>query len=146
MICSSRPPLALFATQIEWYSKVSWRQNSLHCLSSGNRNSCVGSAVKFFKVVDRFLCSSTYHTYHRCGVCGDCIGPEEDRRNCSSTAASLGCHRMGPLLNIKSSMEESAPCCRITPTFSQLHIGPRQYHRLGWPCTSRIESRGECRH
>jgi propanol-preferring alcohol dehydrogenase len=44
----------------------------------------VGSAVEFFKVGDRVLCSLTYH---RCGVCADCIGPEKDRQYCQHTAA-----------------------------------------------------------
>ena len=36
----------------------------------------VGSAIKEFKAGDRVLCSLTYH---RCGVCADCVGPEVDR-------------------------------------------------------------------
>jgi len=52
----------------------------------------VGSAVQSFKVGDRVLCSLTYH---RCGVCGDCIGPEKDRQYCQNNGGALGVTRDG---------------------------------------------------
>lgn len=51
----------------------------------------VGSAIKEFEVGDRVLCSLTYH---RCGVCADCIGPEQDQQYCTK-ATYLGVTRDG---------------------------------------------------
>jgi propanol-preferring alcohol dehydrogenase len=52
----------------------------------------VGSAIKEFKVGDRVLCALTYH---RCGVCADCIGPEQDTQYCPNVGGYLGVTRGG---------------------------------------------------
>ncbi|KAG0650926.1 Alcohol dehydrogenase IV [Hyphodiscus hymeniophilus] len=52
----------------------------------------VGSAVKDFQVGDRILCCLTYH---RCGECADCTGPERDRQYCSKVGGYNGVTRDG---------------------------------------------------
>ncbi|CZS94475.1 related to alcohol dehydrogenase [Rhynchosporium agropyri] len=47
----------------------------------------VGSRVNDFKAGDRVLCSLTYH---RCGECADCKGPEQDRQYCANVGGYLG--------------------------------------------------------
>lgn len=51
-----------------------------------------GSSVSGFKPGDRVLGSLTYH---RCGVCNDCIGPEQDQQYCAHTEGFLGVIRDG---------------------------------------------------
>ncbi|KAF7913849.1 uncharacterized protein EAF01_000255 [Botrytis porri] len=52
----------------------------------------IGSSVSGFKPGDRILCSLTYH---RCGVCTDCTGPEHDRQYCAHSGGNLGIVRDG---------------------------------------------------
>ncbi|KAI9640876.1 hypothetical protein NHQ30_010717 [Ciborinia camelliae] len=52
----------------------------------------IGSSVSGFKLGDRILGSLMYH---RCGVCTDCTGPEEDRQYCDHSAGYLGIIRDG---------------------------------------------------
>lgn len=52
----------------------------------------LGSSVTGFKIGDRVLCSLTYH---RCGVCADCTGPETESNYCPKTGGTLGIHRDG---------------------------------------------------
>lgn len=57
---------------------------SLPCIASHEGSGTVvkvGSAISEFKVGDRILCSLTYH---RCGHCLDCVGPEQDRQYCAN--------------------------------------------------------------
>ncbi len=54
----------------------------------------VGSAINEFEVGDRVLCSLTYH---RCGVCSDCNGPEVDRQYRPNVEGYLGVSRDGSL-------------------------------------------------
>ncbi|TEY76482.1 hypothetical protein BOTCAL_0058g00290 [Botryotinia calthae] len=52
----------------------------------------IGSGVSGFKPGDRILCSLTYH---RCGVCTDCTGPEHERQYCAHSGGNLGIARDG---------------------------------------------------
>ncbi|KAB8302462.1 hypothetical protein EYC80_005869 [Monilinia laxa] len=52
----------------------------------------VGSSVSGFKPGDRILCSITYH---RCGVCSDCVGPEQEQQYCAHVGGHLGVIRDG---------------------------------------------------
>ncbi|TGO62215.1 hypothetical protein BCON_0021g00280 [Botryotinia convoluta] len=52
----------------------------------------IGSSVSGFKPGDRILCSLTYH---RCGVCTDCAGPEHERQYCAHSGGNLGIVRDG---------------------------------------------------
>ena len=52
----------------------------------------VGSAIKEFSVGDRVLCALTYH---RCGECSDCKGPERDTQYCPNVGGYLGVTRDG---------------------------------------------------
>jgi propanol-preferring alcohol dehydrogenase len=47
----------------------------------------VGTAIKEFEIGDRVLCSLTYH---RCGLCADCIGPEVNTQYCPNVGGYLG--------------------------------------------------------
>ena len=51
-----------------------------------------GSAVKGFKKGDRVMASSTYH---RCGKCEDCLGPEDCHQYCPNADGTLGVHLNG---------------------------------------------------
>ncbi|KAF7937799.1 uncharacterized protein EAE97_007595 [Botrytis byssoidea] len=52
----------------------------------------IGSSVSGFKPGDRILCSLTYH---RCGVCTDCTGPEHEQQYCAHSGGYLGVLRNG---------------------------------------------------
>ncbi|KAM0315834.1 hypothetical protein ACHAO8_003688 [Botrytis cinerea] len=52
----------------------------------------IGSSVSGFKPGDRILCGLTYH---RCGVCTDCKGPEHKQQYCAHGGGYLGVGRDG---------------------------------------------------
>jgi propanol-preferring alcohol dehydrogenase len=69
----------------------------------------VGCAIKEFRVGDRVLCSLTYHG---CGKCGDCTGPEVDTQYCPNVGGYLGVNRDGSFAEYEVEMDGNAVCCQ----------------------------------
>jgi propanol-preferring alcohol dehydrogenase len=67
----------------------------------------VGSAIDEFKVGDRVLCNITYH---RCGTCADCNGPESDTQYCQN-AQYLGVTRDGSFAEYE--VVDGRECCML---------------------------------
>lgn len=68
----------------------------------------VGSAIKEFKVGNRVLCSLTYH---RCGKCKDCTGPEVDQQYCDNVGGYLGVTRDGSFAEYE--LVDGRECCLL---------------------------------
>lgn len=79
----------------------------------------LGSAVKEFQVGDRILCSLTYH---RCGVCADCIGLERDRQYCSKTGGHNGITRDGSFAEYE--IVDGRECCILPDNLSFQSAAP----------------------
>jgi alcohol dehydrogenase, propanol-preferring len=73
----------------------------------------VGSAIKEFEVGDRVLCSLTYH---RCGVCADCTGPEVGRQYCPNVGGYLGVNRDGSFAEYE--VVDGRECCLLPDNVS----------------------------
>ena len=90
-------------------------ETKLPCIPSHEGSGTVvklGSAVKNFHIGDRILCSLTYH---RCGVCADCIGPEQDRHYCSKTEGN-GITRDGSFAEYE--VVDGRECCILPDNLS----------------------------
>jgi propanol-preferring alcohol dehydrogenase len=88
----------------------------LPCIASDEGSGTVvkvGSAIKEFKVSDRVLCSLTYH---RCGVCADCIGPEVDTQYCPNVGGYLGVTRDGSFAEYE--VVDGRECCLLPDNVS----------------------------
>lgn len=79
----------------------------------------VGSAIKEFLVGDRILCNLTYH---RCGVCGDCIGPEQDSQYCANVGGYLGVTRDGSFAEYE--IVDGRECCLLPDNVSFQSAAP----------------------
>lgn len=79
----------------------------------------VGSAVKEFQVGDRILCSLTYH---RCGECADCIGPERDTQYCSNVGGYNGVTRDGSFAEYE--IVDGRECCILPDNLSFQSAAP----------------------
>jgi len=73
----------------------------------------VGSAISEFKVGDRILCSLTYH---RCGACADCKGPERDTQYCANVGGYLGVTVDGSFAEYE--VVDGRECCRLPDNVS----------------------------
>ena len=71
----------------------------------------LGSFVQDFKVGDCILCGLTYH---RCGACTDCIGPELDTQYCAKAAGANGCTRDRSFAEYEVVDAGNVVSCRIT--------------------------------
>lgn len=79
----------------------------------------VGSAITEFEVGDRVLCSLTYH---RCGVCGDCIGPEQDQQYCANVGGYLGVTMNGSIAEYE--VVDGRECCLLPDNLSFQSAAP----------------------
>lgn len=79
----------------------------------------VGSAITEFEVGDRVLCSLTYH---RCGVCKDCIGPEQDRQYCANVGGYLGVTVNGSFAEYE--VVDGRECCLLPDNLSFQSAAP----------------------
>ncbi|PVH85886.1 GroES-like protein [Cadophora sp. DSE1049] len=79
----------------------------------------VGSAVKEFKAGDRVLCSLTYH---RCGECADCKGPEQDRQYCANGGGYLGVTMDGSFAEYE--VVDGRECCKLPDNLSFQSAAP----------------------
>jgi propanol-preferring alcohol dehydrogenase len=79
----------------------------------------LGSSLRDFKVGDRILCSITYH---RCGKCGDCIGPERDTQYCSKVGGYNGVTRDGSFAEYE--VVDGRECCILPDNLSFQSAAP----------------------
>ncbi|KAH7364196.1 chaperonin 10-like protein [Rhexocercosporidium sp. MPI-PUGE-AT-0058] len=79
----------------------------------------VGTAIKEFKAGDRVLCSLTYH---RCGECIDCKGPEQDRQYCANVGGYLGVTIDGSFAEYK--VGDDRECCLLPDNLSFQSAAP----------------------
>jgi propanol-preferring alcohol dehydrogenase len=78
----------------------------------------VGSAVKGFVPGDRILCSLTYH---RCGKCVDCTGPEHDHQYRTKSQA-LGVKIDGAFAEYE--VVDGRECCKLPDDLSFASAAP----------------------
>ena len=78
----------------------------------------VGSSIKEFHVGDRILCNLTYH---RCGNCPECQGPERDQQYCTN-ASYLGVNRDGSFAEYE--LVDGRECCLLPDNVSFLSAAP----------------------
>jgi len=79
----------------------------------------VGSAIDEFHVGDRILCSLCYH---RCGICADCTGPEEDSHYCSNAGGYLGVTIDGSFAEYE--VVDGRECCLLPDNISFQSAAP----------------------
>ncbi|CZT42734.1 related to alcohol dehydrogenase [Rhynchosporium secalis] len=79
----------------------------------------VGSSVNDFKAGDRVLCSLTYH---RCGECADCKGPEQDRQYCANVGGYLGVTIDGSFAEYE--VVDGRECCLLPDNLSFQSAAP----------------------
>lgn len=79
----------------------------------------VGSAIKEFQPGDRVLCSLTYH---RCGECADCTGPEQDRQYCANVGGYLGVTVDGSFAEYE--IVDGRECCILPDNLSFQSAAP----------------------
>ncbi|KAK0126435.1 hypothetical protein ONS95_008035 [Cadophora gregata] len=79
----------------------------------------VGSAIKDFKEGDRVLCSLTYH---RCGECADCKGPEQDHQYCANAGGFLGVTIDGSFAEYE--VVDGRECCILPDNLSFQSAAP----------------------
>jgi propanol-preferring alcohol dehydrogenase len=79
----------------------------------------VGSAIQEFQVGDRILCSLTYH---RCGVCTDCLGPEPDQQYCTNIGGYNGVTRDGAFAEYE--VVDGRECCMLPENVSFQSAAP----------------------
>ncbi|TVY20892.1 alcohol dehydrogenase [Lachnellula arida] len=79
----------------------------------------VGSAIQEFHIGDRILCSLCYH---RCGICADCIGPEEDSQYCRNVGGYLGITRDGSFAEYE--VVDGRECCLLPDNVSFQSAAP----------------------
>ncbi|KAL2072534.1 hypothetical protein VTL71DRAFT_11877 [Oculimacula yallundae] len=79
----------------------------------------VGTSVKEFKEGDRVLCSLTYH---RCGECADCKGPEQDRQYCANVGGYLGVTIDGSFAEYE--VVDGRECCLLPDNLSFQSAAP----------------------
>ncbi|TVY57065.1 alcohol dehydrogenase, partial [Lachnellula cervina] len=79
----------------------------------------VGSAIQEFHIGDRILCSLCYH---RCGICADCIGPEEDSQYCRNVGGHLGVTRDGSFAEYE--VVDGRECCLLPDNVSFQSAAP----------------------
>lgn len=79
----------------------------------------IGSAIKEFHVGDRILCSLLYH---RCGICSDCIGPENDRQYCPNIGGQCGVTRDGSFAEYQ--LVDGRECCILPDNISFQSAAP----------------------
>ena len=85
----------------------------------------VGSAIKEFKAGDRVLCSLTYH---RCGECADCKGPEQDRQYCANGGGYLGVTMDGSFAEYE--VVDGRECCMLPDNLSFQSAAPLAVRNL----------------
>lgn len=93
----------------------------LPCIASHEASGTVvqiGSAIQEFKVGDRILCNLTYH---RCGDCADCKGPERDTQYCQH-AQYLGVTRDGSFAEYE--VVDGRECCLLPDNLSFQSAAP----------------------
>ncbi|PBP25827.1 GroES-like protein [Diplocarpon rosae] len=79
----------------------------------------VGSAIREFQPGDRVLCSLTYH---RCGKCRDCTGPEQDRQYCANVGGYLGVTVDGSFAEYE--VVDGRECCLLPDNLSFQSAAP----------------------
>jgi propanol-preferring alcohol dehydrogenase len=79
----------------------------------------VGSSVRAFKIGDRVLCSLIYH---RCGVCADCQGPENQHQYCRNSGGALGVTRDGSFAEYE--VVDGRECCLLPDNVSFQSAAP----------------------
>lgn len=85
----------------------------------------VGSAIDGFKDGDRVLCSLTYH---RCGECADCKGPEQDRQYCANGGGYLGVTMDGSFAEYE--VVDGRECCMLPDNLSFQSAAPLAVRNL----------------
>jgi len=78
----------------------------------------VGSSITDFLPGDRVLCSLTYH---RCGECADCHGPEQDQQYCNMSQA-LGVKLDGAFAEYE--VVDGRECCLLPDNLSFVSAAP----------------------
>lgn len=78
----------------------------------------VGSSIIEFQAGDRVLCNITYH---RCGTCADCTGPERDTQYCQN-AQYLGVTRDGSFAEYE--VVDGRECCALPDNLSFQSAAP----------------------
>jgi alcohol dehydrogenase, propanol-preferring len=98
----------------------------------------VGSSIQYFAVGDRILCNLSYY---RCGVCADCIGPEEDSQYCANAGRALGITRDDSFAEYE--IVDGRECCLLPDNVSFQSAAPLACAGITiWVCIARAQRAG----